>query len=161
MTDTTGPATPVDLVPLCRMAIGSGEMLDVGTGPHGHRIVGEDESIAVTGERLAGEMAGRAAADWLLIGGDGVSGTVDARATIRTPDGALVFLRYQGRIALAAAPAGEPFVVSVLCETGDERYAWLNGVLGLARGLFRPGMAGLDYDVYEVRPVGSGASPGS
>ena len=83
------------------------------------------------------------------------------RATIRTPDGALVFLRYQGRIDLAAAPAGEPFVVSVLCETGDERYAWLNGVLGLARGLFRPGMAGLDYDVYEVRPVGSGASPGS
>jgi len=45
----------------------------------------------VTGERLAGDLAGKAAADWLLVGADGVSGTVDVREAVRTHDGALIF----------------------------------------------------------------------
>ncbi len=140
----------VELVPLCRVEVGFGEMIDTGAGPHGRRIIGETATLAVTGERLAGEMAGKAAADWLLVGADGVSGTVDVREAVRTHDGALIYMRYQGRLDFSTIPSGPPFFVSGLFETGDERYLWLNHVVAVGRGVFRPDFSGLDYDFYEL-----------
>jgi Protein of unknown function (DUF3237) len=151
MTSRPDAATAVALEPLCRMAVGFGELVDPGPGPHGHRIVVTVDSLEVTGERLAGEMAGTAGADWLLLGPDGTSGTVDVRLTVRTPDGAVVYIRYTGRIDFIAAQSGTPFFVGVLFETGDDRYRWLNGVLGVGRGHVRADLSGLDYDIYVAR----------
>ncbi|HET6949382.1 MAG TPA: DUF3237 domain-containing protein [Acidimicrobiales bacterium] len=139
---------PITLEPLCRMAVGFGELLDTGAGPHGHRLVVEVGTVEVTGERLSGSKAGNAAADWLTLGPDGARGTVDVRVTIRTDDGALVYVQYRGRIDFVAAQSGTPYFVGVLFETGDERYRWLNGVLGVGRGAARPDLSGLDYDIY-------------
>jgi hypothetical protein len=140
----------VSLVPLCHFDVGFGEVVDTGSGPHGRRLIGETASLSVTGERLAGEMAGNAAADWLLIGADGRSGTVDVREAVRTHDGALIYVRYHGRLDVSTIPTGPPFFVSALFETGDERYAWLNHIVAVGRGTFRPDLSGLDYDFYEL-----------
>ena len=44
----------VEVVPLCRVEVGFGEMIDTGAGPHGRRIIGETATLAVTGERPRG-----------------------------------------------------------------------------------------------------------
>jgi hypothetical protein len=98
--------------------------------------------------------------DWVLVGTDGVA-RLDVRATLRTDDGALVALTSTGRAvldesALARLLDGEMIGAdqmyarsSPLFETGDERYAWLNGVHTVAVNQFS--LRQVHYDVSVVR----------
>ncbi len=140
----------IELVPLSTMRIQLKPPLEVGTGPAGTRLIFEVEHLKMDGERLSGEMAGSASGDWLLIGPDG-TGMLDIRATFRTHDGALVFAQYHGRLD---ASRGLEFPLTIYVtprfETGDERYAWLNRIQAVGKGIFHEDLV-LEYEWYELR----------
>jgi Protein of unknown function (DUF3237) len=85
-------------VPLCTMRLTAKPPVEVGAGPAGTRIVFDETSVQVHGDRLRGQMEGTAN-DCVLVGPEG-TGTIDVRVTLRTDDGAAIFVQYQGRIDL-------------------------------------------------------------
>lgn len=131
---------------------------ELGAGPLGRRRI-----IAITGGRFSGErLSGRVlpgGADWQVIRSDGVA-ELDARYTLETADGALVYVRNRGyrhgpTEVLKRLAAGENIDPSQyymrttpLFETGDERYAWLNRIVCVARGARRP--AAVELEVFEI-----------
>ncbi|HEV8109054.1 MAG TPA: DUF3237 domain-containing protein [Burkholderiales bacterium] len=132
---------------------------ELGAGPLGRRRI-----IAITGGRFFGErLSGRVlpgGADWQVIRADGVA-ELDARYTLETADGALVYVRNRGfrhgpaevlkRLAAGenTDPARYYMRTTPLFETGDERYAWLNRIVCVASGARRP--AAVELEVYEVK----------
>lgn len=141
----------IELVPLFKATLGVSQSLSVGDGPAGTRLVGEIGSAVVEGDRIKATLAGAAAADWMVRTGS--IAVVDVRLTLRTDDGALIYMTYGGRLDLASPP-GELFAyVAPTFETGDERYAWLNRIQAVGKGLFTPAADGgrLDYEFFEVR----------
>lgn len=135
----------IELVPLCSVVGTLRKPLQVGEGPAGNRMVVEVAEMRTTG-RLEATMHGVAAADWVTIN-NGV-GTLDVRASLETHDGAIVYVRYEGRMPLTGDNAGTLYVTPTF-ETGDERYAWLNGIQAIGKG----GTEGpeLTYEWYEVK----------
>ena len=113
-------------------------------------MIFEITSVQVKGDRLNGEMLGAAAADWVTVGPDGM-GTLDIRETIRTDDGAAIFVQYQGKLDLSK---GMQFPMTAYVaprfETGDERYAWLNRIQAVGKGTLNEDLS-VDYEWYEVR----------
>lgn len=141
----------IELVPLFKATFGVTNSYPIGDGPRGTRLVGEISSASVEGERVRATMAGVAAADWMVR--TGPIAVVDVRLTLKTDDGALIYMTYGGRLNLASPP-GEMFAyVAPTFETGDERYAWLNRIQAVGKGLFVPSAEGgrLEYEFYEVR----------
>jgi hypothetical protein len=131
----------------------------VGNGPYGMRQIFDVTGGEVTGPRLRGRVL-PSGADWILIGADGV-GRLDVRATIETHDGANLYVSYTGVLHMTPAVLqalgsgkftefGETyFYVSPRFETGDPRYAWLNGLFVVSQG--RVGPSRVEYRVFEVR----------
>jgi hypothetical protein len=131
---------------------------ELGAGPLGRRRI-----IAITGGRFFGErLSGRVlpgGADWQVIRADGVA-ELDARYTLETADGALVYVRNRGyrhgpadvlkRLAAGenVEPAQYYMRTTPLFETGDGRYAWLNRIVCVASGARRP--AAVELEVFEV-----------
>jgi hypothetical protein len=140
----------IELVPLCTIHLQTRPPIEVGAGPAGTRMIIEITSVQVKGDRLNGEMLGAAAADWATIGPDGM-GTLDIRETIRTDDGATIFVQYQGKLDLSK---GIQFPMTAYVaprfETGDERYAWLNRIQAVGKGTLNEDLT-VDYEWYEVR----------
>jgi len=105
--------------------------------------------IPITGGRFSGErLSGRVlpgGADWQVIRADGVA-DLDARYTLETADGALIYVRNKGyrhgpddvMRRLAAGEAVEPTLYYMRTtpwfETGDARYAWLNRIVCVGTG---------------------------
>ena len=104
----------------------------------------------VKGDRLSGELLGTAAAAWAVLGPEG-TGTLDIREALRTDDGAVIFVQYNGRLD---ASQGLQFPMTIYVaprfETGDERYAWLNRIQAVGKGILNQDLS-LDYEWYEVR----------
>ena len=131
---------------------------ELGAGPLGRRRI-----IAITGGRFFGErLSGRVlpgGADWQVIRADGVA-DLDARYTLETADGALVYVRNRGyrhgpaevlkRLAAGENmdPAQYYMRTTPLFETGDERYAWLNRIVCVATGRRDP--SGPVYEVFQI-----------
>ncbi|SNS78879.1 Protein of unknown function [Geodermatophilus pulveris] len=140
----------IELVPLCTMHITVRPPLEVGTGPTGTRLLFEQESVKFEGERFSGELAGAASGDWLLVGPEGTA-TLDVRATVRTHDGALVLCQYHGRMDVSdGMDLPKTIYAAPRFETGDERYAWLNRVQAVGKGIVHEDLT-IDYEWYEVR----------
>jgi Protein of unknown function (DUF3237) len=111
----------------------------------------------VEGERLRGAIV-PGSGDAVLIGSDGVS-RLDVRGTIRTHDGALVFMTNTGRIqlppeALARFAAGEMITADEmfarscpLFETSAEGYEWLNTAVTVAE--HDVALAAVEYRIYQ------------
>jgi len=139
----------IELVSLCTMRIQGKPPIEIGTGPAGTRLVFEVTNVEVQGDRLRGQMEG-IAGDWILIGPEG-TGTIDVRATLRTDDGASIFVQYNGRLD-ASRGLQLPMTVYVAprFETGDERYAWLNRVQAVGKGTINEDLS-VDYEWCEVR----------
>ena len=93
---------------------------------------------------IAADAKGSANADWLTIGADGTA-AIDVRVLLEADDGALIYLQYAGRLNLA----DQTVIAAPLFQTGDERYAWLNGVQAVAKG--KTDGSTLVYDFHEVR----------
>jgi len=147
------------LAPLLRAEITLAPPQELGDTPHGRRRV-----IAITGGRFAGdELRGRVlagGADWQLIRADGVA-ELDARYTLETDDGALIYVsnfgyRHGPADVIRRLAAGEPVDPSLYYmrttprfETGAARYQWLNGLICVASGARRA--ASVELEVFAVR----------
>jgi hypothetical protein len=132
---------------------------ELGDSPLGRRRI-----IGITGGRFTGErLSGRVlpgGADWQVIRPDGVA-DLDARYTLETNDGALIYVRNKGyrhgpaevlkKLLLGenVDPALYYMRTTPRFETGDARYAWLNRIVCVASGARRP--AAVELEVYEVK----------
>jgi Protein of unknown function (DUF3237) len=67
----------------------------------------------------------------------------------RIDDGATIFVQYHGRVTSQGLEPPLTFYVPRF-ETGDERYAWLNRIQAIGKGIVHEDFS-LDYEWYEVR----------
>jgi Protein of unknown function (DUF3237) len=147
------------LQPLLKAEITLAAPQELGDSPLGRRRI-----INITGGRFSGErLSGRVlpgGADWQVIRPDGVA-DLDARYTLETNDGALIYVRNHGyrhgpAEVLGKLSRGEAVDPSLyymrttpLFETGDARYAWLNRLVCVATGARRP--SAVELEVFEVQ----------
>lgn len=137
-----------------------GEVDEVGPGPSGQRVIANVTGGEVAGDRLKGTIVG-AGADWLLIGPDGF-GRLDVRVTVKTVDGAFIYVQLTGLLEMTAGVTaviqggdtptnfGEQyFFTNPRMETGDERYSWVNQTMFIGEGRLVPGLA-VEYRVYRI-----------
>ena len=119
-------------------------MTSIGQTPAGLRRIAPVTGGRFTGERLNGEVL-PGGNDWVINRTDGVM-VIDVRLMLRTDDGALIYLTYQGRF-LAAPDVMARFAKGALLdpseyslamvakfECGDERFAWLNNIIAVGTG---------------------------
>lgn len=130
----------------------------VGDGPLGRRNIVDITGGSFEGPGLRGRIL-PSGADWLLVRKDGM-GVLDVRATFETEDGAYLYVSYHGLLEInekvqAALEGGGSteygdayFMTQPRFETGDERYAWLNGVLAVAEGRVLPNAVA--YRVFQL-----------
>lgn len=138
----------IELVPLCTGELELRDPLVVSGAPAGDRMIFEVASARFEGDRFSASLKGVAAADWAILG-PGAIVTLDVKLTLETDDGALLFAQYGGRSDVASFPEPSPVYVTPRFETGDERYAWLNRIQAVGKGLL-DGKT-LTYEWYELR----------
>lgn len=116
-------------------------------GPLGTRVVATVSSGTFVGPKINANTAeGVAGGDWLTILDDGKF-SLDVRVSLRTDDGADIYVTYtgfgsrndDGTASIRTAPR---------FETGDERYAWLNSLFCVGIGKSTP--EGVEYEIYSV-----------
>ena len=117
--------------------------------PYGGRLIVDVTAARVEGPRLKASLLGSAAADWVTVSPDGKTGALDVRATLKTDDGAIVFSEYRGRVIFGADGLHRVFT-SPRYETGDPRYAWLNGLQCVGKGISSMAERRLRYRLYAV-----------
>jgi len=117
--------------------------------PFGGRLIVDVTGARVEGPRLKASLAGTAAADWVTVSNDGATGALDVRATLKTDDGALIFSEYRGRVHFDPGGVHRVFV-SPRYETGDARYAWLNGLQCVGKGISNARERWLRYRLYAI-----------
>jgi hypothetical protein len=148
----------LNLQPLFKAEITLAAPQELGDTPQGRRRI-----IGITGGRFTGaRLSGRVlpgGADWQLIRADGVA-DLDARYTLETQDGALIYVRNRGvrhgpadvLKQLSSGESVDPALYYMRTtpsfETGDARYAWLNRIVCVATGARRP--AAVELEVFEV-----------
>lgn len=131
-----------------------------------------DPSLAIYNVRSGGWVKGpkikgtllTPTADWLRVMPGG-SARVDVRGTIKTDDGALIYITYGGVISDSKESfdrylKGEVltaddhyFVIAPTMQTSSEKYAWLNHVqcVGKAAEVKAGENSYVKYDIYVVR----------
>ena len=123
--------------------------IPIENGPFGSRYVFEVASAKFEG-RVAGELEGVACADWLLVDSDGAA-TLDIRGTLRTPDGAIIYLNYYGKCDMSG---GMNFPVTIYVaprfETSHPDYKWLNKILAVGKGVVDENLS-LEYEWFEMK----------
>ena len=117
--------------------------------PYGGRLIVDVTAARVEGPRLRASLLGSAAADWVTVSPDGKTGALDVRATLKTDDGAVIFSEYRGRVHFGADGLHRVFT-SPRYETGDPRYAWLNGLQCVGKGISSMAERRLRYRLYAV-----------
>ncbi len=118
-------------------------MTMIGATPAGLRRIAPVTGGTFAGERLSGAVIG--GADWVINRPDSVM-VIDVRLTLKTDDGAMIYLTYQGRFLAAPEvmarfakgavldPAEYSLAVVARFESGDERYRWLNDAVVVGTG---------------------------
>ena len=123
----------------------TGNRTVVENGPQGTRTI-----VQITGGRFEGPRVKATvqtpAGDWITNRADG-SYRLDVRLTLKTDDGALILVTYNGIGQTTAA--GASLRAAPLFETGDSRYAWLTRLQAVAVGQ-RIGTA-VSYDIYALK----------
>lgn len=142
-----------------RLVVGYDEADPIGQTPAGGRGAYPVVGGTFEGARLRGIV--RPGADWVTMRPDG-NMMIDVRLSLKTDDGAAIGMFYTG-LARAANPAkAERFARREMLpyedvylhttprfETGDSRYAWLNGVIAVTNGRRIDG--GGEYHVFEIK----------
>jgi len=147
------------LEPLLSAEITLAPPQELGETPLGRRRIIGITGGSFRGARLAGRvLAG--GADWQVIRSDGVA-DLDARYTLETEDGALIYVRNHGYRhgppdvlqKLAAGIPVDPALYYMRTtpwfETGAERYRWLNRMVCVGTGERRASAVKLDF--FEVK----------
>ena len=149
----------LELEPLMKVEVTLEPARELGDTPLGRRRI-----IGITGGRFSGaRLSGSVlpgGADWQLIRADG-SAVLDARYTLQTDDGALIYVSNQGirhgpKDAMERLARGEEVDPSLIYtrstprfETSAPKYAWLNRALFVASGVRRRDSIELEF--YEVK----------
>ena len=129
----------------------------IGQTPAGLRRIAPVTGGSFTGERLKGEVL--PGADWVINRPDGVM-IIDVRLPLRTDDGAMIYLNYQGRFLATPEvmarfakgalldPADYSLAITARFECGAECYRWLNDVVAIGTGTQTAG--GPIYEIFEI-----------
>jgi hypothetical protein len=132
---------------------------ELGDSPLGRRRIIPITGGSFRGDRLAGRVL-PGGADWQVIRADGVA-ELDARYTLETDDGALIYVRNFGTRhgpadVMQRLAAGEPVDPALYYmrttprfETGAERYSWLNRIICVGTGARRA--ASVELEIFEVK----------
>jgi len=141
------PATPPGpgFEYLGSMQVQTGTRTVVENGPQGTRTIVQINGGRFEGPRLKASVQ-PPAGDWITNRADG-SYKLDVRLTLRTDDGALILVTYNG--VGQTTPTGASLRAAPLFETGDQRYAWLTRLQTVAVGE-RVG-TDVKYDVYALK----------
>jgi Protein of unknown function (DUF3237) len=130
----------------------------------GPTSLGERRIVPILSGRFEGRLKAEVlpgGADWQIVGRDGTI-HLEARYTLRTDDGALIYVRNQGirsgppdvlaRLLDEKATPPDPSQYYVRTtprfETSDPRYEWLNKIIAVGSGARLPEAVLLDF--YEV-----------
>jgi hypothetical protein len=117
----------------------------VDNGPQGTRTIVEILGGRFEGPRLKGTVQAPAG-DWITNRADGTY-RLDVRLTLRTDDGALILVSYNG--VGHTTSSGASLRTAPLFETGDPRYVWLTRLQAVGVGE-RVGTA-VKYDFYALK----------
>jgi hypothetical protein len=131
----------------------------IGPVPEGIRINFYVTGGKVTGPKVRGIMR-PVGGDWITIRTDGV-GIVEARCTIETHDGALIYGAYTGvadlgedgyeKLLRQEMPPSIQLRVAPRYHTAHPRYYWLNRLQCLAIGQALLESSEVRYDMYALR----------
>jgi len=117
----------------------------VENGPQGTRTIVQVLGGRFEGPRLKASVQ-TPAGDWITNRADG-SYRLDVRLTLKTDDGALILVTYNG--IGQTTDAGASLRIAPLFETGDSRYVWLTRLQAVGVGE-RVGTA-VKYDFYALK----------
>ncbi|HEB28054.1 MAG TPA: DUF3237 domain-containing protein [Porticoccus sp.] len=148
----------MQLTPLVEFDSEISDLQQIGETPFGNRKIYIIGGGHFWGERING-VALPGGGDWVSVNHDGLA-KLDVRKTIKTDDGALINMSYQGYYQYDSAitdklEQGEGyefgenlFKVQVQFETGDPRYDWLNTTLAV--GEAKETGKTIIYRIYEM-----------
>ena len=145
LAQTSSPAPAPALEYLGTLRADTGTRTVVENGPQGTRTIVEVVGGRFEGPRLKATVQ-IPAGDWITNRADG-SYRLDVRLTLKTDDGALILLTYNG--IGQTTNTGASLRVAPLFETGDSRYVWLTRLQAIGVGE-RVG-ATVKYDVYALK----------
>jgi hypothetical protein len=129
--------------------------LDLGDVGKGRRRIVPISGGEFSGPGMRGTVEG-GGADWQIMRSDGVA-ELEARYTLRTDDGALIYVRNVARRhgppeVMAELAAGRPvargsiyFRGATFFETSVERYAWLTRHIVVCTGHREPSLVKVDF----------------
>lgn len=124
---------------------------DIGTrtvvenGPQGTRTIAQMVGGSFEGPRVKASLQ-TPAGDWITNRADG-SYRLDVRLTLKTNDGALILVTYNG--VGQTTDKGATLRCAPLFETGDSRYSWLTRLQAVGVGE-RVGST-VSYDIYALK----------
>jgi hypothetical protein len=127
------------------LSVETGTRTLVENGPQGTRTIVQITGGRFEGPRLKATVQGPAG-DWITNRSDG-SYKLDVRFTLRTDDGALILVTYNG--VGETTSTGARLRAAPLFETGDARYAWLTKLQAVGVGE-RVGTA-VKYEIYALK----------
>ena len=114
--------------PLMSLRLETAPTQVTGPGPHGTRVTFPITGGVFEGDRLHGKVL-PGGDDWTVKRMDGVI-DLDLRITLRTDDGALIHMTFEG-IRDDGAPGGPYFRTTPRFETASPTYAFLNRMLAV------------------------------
>src|SRR5690242_18854760 len=139
----TAHAPVLDYLGTLRAETGTRTVVE--NGPQGTRTI-----VQVTGGRFEGPRLKASvqtpAGDWITNRTDG-SYRLDVRLTLKTDDGALILVTYNG--IGQTTNGGASLRIAPLFETGDSRYVWLTRLQAVGVGE-RAGTT-VKYDIYALK----------
>ena len=134
------------LVPMGTITAQLGDQIQLGPGPKGARLISDVVAVEVDSDRVKATLATNDAADWLTISDNGTLGCLDVRFTLKTDDGAYIYVEYSGRAEMVTGQ----IATAPTFQTSHEKYLWLNRVQAVAAGLVDDSGL-LTYSLYEVK----------
>ena len=141
---TEGPRSPAfEYLGTLRAEIGTRTVIQ--DGPQGTRTIVQVVVGRFEGPRLKASVQ-TPAGDWITNRADG-SYRLDVRLTLKTDDGALILVTYNG--IGQTTNAGASLRIAPLFETGDSRYVWLTRLQGVGVGE-RVGTT-VKYEIYALK----------
>jgi hypothetical protein len=141
----------MELRPLASLdlALATDRVFILGATPVGTRMIAEISGAELAGERVTASMKGLAAADWAVLGDDGLA-HFEIRMVLETGDGAQIYLSYTGKADWSGGPGSGPIYAVVDFETADERYQWLNRIQVVGQAAMSADFSGVRYDFFEL-----------
>jgi hypothetical protein len=141
---TEGPRSPAfEYLGTLRAETGTRTVVE--NGPQGTRTIVQVVGGRFEGPRLKASVQ-TPAGDWITNRADG-SYRLDVRLTLKTDDGALILVTYNG--IGQTTNAGASLRIAPLFETGDSRYVWLTRLQAVGVGE-RVGTT-VKYDIYALK----------